>query len=216
MEYLDGLSDAELPRFVLACDFQTFLLTDLDTGEQTAFALADLHKHVQKFGFILGRQRRTFAEQAPVNVKAAELVGHLHDALEASGYKGHRLSVFLTRIVFCLFADDTGIFEPRDLLMDVLERRTAPDGSDTGRLLAELFDVLDTPEEERQTTLDADLARFPHVNGALDRAVDRLYRRRAFSGDRERVEHLFGLYERMAAPLDVKAKGKRRRRRAAS
>ena len=73
MEYLDGLSDAELPRFVLACDFQTFLLTDLDTGEQTAFALADLPRHVQRFGFVLGRQRRTFAEQAPVNITASNI-----------------------------------------------------------------------------------------------------------------------------------------------
>jgi len=110
---------------------------------------------------------RRFKDQDPVNIKAAELVGYLHDLLEASGYTGHRLEIFLVRIVFCLFADDTGIFEPRDILWDMLETRTRPDGSDTGTTLAQLFDVLNTPEDARQSTLDADLARFPYVNGHL-------------------------------------------------
>ncbi len=71
------------------------------------------------------------------------------------------------RIVFCLFADDTGIFEPRDIFLDFIETRTSEDGSDTGSRLAELFQVLNTPEAEHQTTRDEDLARFPYVNGAL-------------------------------------------------
>ncbi|MCU0912448.1 MAG: N-6 DNA methylase, partial [Rhodobacteraceae bacterium] len=167
LDYTHGLPDAEMPRFVLACDFRTFWLTDLDTGEDTRFTLPDLPKHVEKFGFILGRQKVRFKDQDPVNIRAAELVGHLHDALAASGYTGHRLEVFLTRIVFCLFADDTGIFQPRDRMMDWLENRTAPDGSDLGPKLAQFFDVLNTPEDARQTTLDPDLAAFPYINGHL-------------------------------------------------
>ena len=88
---------------------------DLDEDEHATFALKDLPAHVEKFGFILGVQKRTFKDQDPVNIQAAERVGNLHDALEASGYKGHDLEQFLVRIVFCLFADDTGIFEPRDI-----------------------------------------------------------------------------------------------------
>lgn len=167
LAYTHKLSETEMPRFILACDFQTFWLTDLETGEETRFALPDLPKHVEKFGFILGRQRARFKDQDPVNIKAAELVGHLHDALEGSGYTGHKLEVFLTRIVFCLFADDTGIFEPKDTLWDYLENRTAPDGSDLGAKLAQLFDVLNTHPDDRQTILDEDLTRFPHVNGHL-------------------------------------------------
>ena len=68
-----------------------------------------------QFGFILGVQRRTFRDQDPVNVEASELVARLHDALKASGYGGHDLELLLVRTVFCLFADDTGIFEPRDV-----------------------------------------------------------------------------------------------------
>ena len=71
------------------------------------------------------------------------------------------------RVVFCLFADDTGIFEPRDIFFNFIEERTNEDGSDTGSRLAELFQVLDTPETERQNTLDEDLAKFPYVNGDL-------------------------------------------------
>lgn len=172
-EYFDAIKEADRPRFQLLCDFQTFQLLDRDTRETSSFALADLPKHVEKFGFIMGMEKRSFKDQDPVNIKAAELVGRLHDSLEASGYKGHQLEVFLTRIVFCLFADDTGIFEPRDIFLDFLESRTKEDGSDIGPLLAQLFDVLDTPEDQRQTTLDEDLARFPYVNGGLFSATIR-------------------------------------------
>ncbi len=166
-DYVDALPENQRPRYVLVSDFQTFELHDLDERDTAAFALADLHAHVEKFGFILGVQRRTFRDQDPANIKAAELVGLLHDALAASGYQGHDLERFLVRIVFCLFADDTGIFEPRDIFLDFIETRTSEDGSDTGSRLTELFQVLNTPEAERQTTLDEDLARFPYVNGAL-------------------------------------------------
>ena len=123
-EYFDVLPEKDRPRYILVSDFQNFELHDLDEREQITFTLADLPAHVEKFGFILGVQRRTFRDQDPVNVKASELVGRLHDALKASGYDGHDLEVFLVRAVFCLFADGTGIFEPRDIFnAGFLERR---------------------------------------------------------------------------------------------
>ncbi len=169
LSYFPGLKDADLPRYILLSDFATFELYDLDEDESVAFALADLPQHVEKFGFILGVQKRTFRDQDPVNIEASERVGDLHDALAASGYKGHDLEQFLVRIVFCFFADDTGIFEPRDIFLDLLENRTREDGSDLGGWLAQLFQVLNTPEDRRANTLDSDLARFPYVNGDLFR-----------------------------------------------
>ena len=166
-EYFDALPERNRPRYILVSDFQSFELHDLDEGEQASFALAELPAHVEAFGFILGVQRRTFRDQDPVNVEASESMGRLHDALEASGYLGHDLEVFLVRVVFCLFADDTGIFEPRDLFLDLLETRTREDGSDLGPCLARLFQVLNTPVDQRQAKLDEDLARFPYVNGDL-------------------------------------------------
>ena len=166
-EYFDALPERDRPRYILVSDFQTFELHDLDEGEHTSFALAELPAHVEAFGFILGVQRRTFRDQDPVNVEASELMGHLHDALKSSGYSGHDLEVFLVRTVFCLFADDTGIFEPRDIFLDLLETRTREDGSDLGPCLTRLFQVLNTPVNRRQAKLDEDLARFPYVNGDL-------------------------------------------------
>lgn len=167
LEYFPGLKDAELPRFILLSDFQTFELYDLDEDEVLQISLADLPKHVEKFGFIIGVERRQFKDQDPVNIEASELVGKLHDALEDAGYTGHDLEQFLVRLVFCLFADDTGIFEPRDIFVELLETRTREDGSDLGGWLAQLFQVLNTAEDKRPKNLDTDLARFPYVNGSL-------------------------------------------------
>ena len=166
-EYFDALRERDRPRYILVSDFQTFELHDLDERETITFALADLPAHVEAFGFILGVQRRTFRDQDPANIKAAELVGRLHDALADAGHRGHDLERFLVRVVFCMFADDTGVFEPRDIFLDFIETRTGEDGADLGPWLAQLFEVLDTPEDERAATLDVDLARFPFVNGDL-------------------------------------------------
>ncbi len=166
-EHFDALPDRERPRYILVSDFQTFELHDLDEREAVAFPLADLPAHVESFGFILGVQRRTFRDQDPANIEAAELVGRLHEALADAGHRGHDLERFLVRMVFCMFADDTGVFEPRDLFLDFIETRTSDDGADLGPWLAQLFEVLDTPEGERAATLDEDLARFPYVNGGL-------------------------------------------------
>ena len=165
--YFDALPDLDRPRYQLLCDFQTFELLDRDDRENTSFALADLPRHVEKFGFIIGVQRRTFRDQDPVNIKASELIARLHDALKGSGYDGHDLELFLVRTVFCLFADDTGIFEPRDIFLQFIEERTAADGADLGLWLMRLFQVLNTPPNRRQQALDEDLERFPHVNGEL-------------------------------------------------
>ena len=165
--YFDALRENERPRYILVSDFQSFELHDLSERQQTSFALADLPVHADKFGFILGVQRRTFRDQDPVNIRAAELVGRLHDALDAAGYRGHDLERLLVRIVFCLFADDTGIFEPRDIFLEFIETRTSEDGADLGSRLMHLFQVLNTPEADRLATLDEDLAGFPYVNGDL-------------------------------------------------
>jgi len=165
--YFPGLKDSELPRYLLLSDFQTFELFDLDEDDQFVCKISDLPAHVEKFDFIRGVQKRTFRDQDPVNIEASELVGAVHDALQQAGYTGHDLEQFLVRLVFCLFADDTGIFEPRGIFLDLLENRTRTDGSDLGGWLSQLFDVLNTHENQRLKNLDADLAGFPYINGDL-------------------------------------------------
>jgi len=166
-DYFHGLKDSDLPRYVIVSDFARIRLRNLDTGEEVEFPLADLPKNLSLFGFVSGYEIRAYREQDPVNIEAAEKLAELHDALREVGYEGHALEVYLVRILFCMFADDTGIFMPRSALEDFLRDRTGEDGSDLAARLNELFQTLNTPPEKRLKTLDAQLAAFPYVNGRL-------------------------------------------------
>jgi hypothetical protein len=165
-DYFPGLADHELPRFILVCDFGRFRLFDLDTNSVRDFVLAELPDRIELFGFISGWQVRHYEPESPVNRNTAEQMGALHDALSEQGYMGHELEVLLVRLVFCLFAEHTGIFETAGFRA-FLESRTALDGTDLGARLNELFDVLNTPEDARQRNLPDDLRVFPYVNGRL-------------------------------------------------
>lgn len=165
-EYLFALPENERPRYILLSDFQHFILTDLELQEKYEFLLEDLPDKVLLFDFIAGRRQQISKEQDQVNIEAALKMSRLHKALEDSGYKGHALEVFLIRIMFCLFADDTGIFE-QDTLLNYLRDRTSEDGNDLGPKLGQLFEVLDTPKAKRLKNLDEDLAQFEYINGKL-------------------------------------------------
>lgn len=167
VEYLQRVPQHELPKYILVSDFEHFRLTDVEEGKTVSFTLKELPKNVQHFGAIAGYQKRTYKEQDPVNIRAAELMGKLHDRMEAVGYTGHPLEVYLVRVLFCLFADDTGIFEPVGSFDDFIRDRTAEDGSDLAARLSELFYVLNTPKEKRLKNLDEQLNAFPYVNGRL-------------------------------------------------
>ena len=182
MEYIRGLVDSgrekEVPRWLIVSDFKRIALHDLEPEQDPdlphskrvppsiEFPLQDLHKHIRRFAFIPGYKQHKLNPEDPANIEAAELMAHLHDALLAGGFSGHDLRVLLVRLLFCLFSDDTGIFNQKDFQL-LIDNRTKPDGGDTGPLLARLFDVLNTPEDQRQANLDEDLAAFPYINGAL-------------------------------------------------
>ena len=165
--YLHHLKEYELPQLVVVCDFARFRVRILATGETVEFELRHLHKHVKLFGLLAGYKVQDIRAEDPVNIKAAERMGRLHDALKASGYSGHALEVLLVRLLFCLFADDTGIFQPAQAFRDWVEERTAPDGSDLGPRLGQLFQVLNTPEQQRNKNIDEQLGQFAYVNGKL-------------------------------------------------
>ena len=165
-DYFPGLTDKELPRYILVSDFERFRLFDLEENTQQEFKLNELVNNVSLFGFIAGYQKRSYKEQDPVNIEAAELMGKLHDKLKAIGYTGHHLELYLVRLLFCLFADDTNIFE-KGILYDYLDLKTNEDGSDLARAIAELFQILNTAPENRFKNLDESLAAFPYVNGKL-------------------------------------------------
>ena len=165
-DYLPGLKQHELPKYILISDFENFRFYNLDEDTEHHFLLKDLVKNVHLFGFIAGYQKRFYKDEDPVNIEAAERMGRLHDALKEAGYTGHELEKYLVRLLFCLFAEDTSIFEKQDF-QNYIEQQTKEDGSDLGMHLAQLFQVLNTPENRRQKTLDESLAIFPYVNGQL-------------------------------------------------
>ncbi len=165
--YLHNLSERDLPQLVVVCDFARFRVRLLATGETVEFELKHLHKHIKLFGLLAGYKVQDIRSEDPVNIKAAERMGRLHDALKASGYSGHALEVLLVRLLFCLFADDTGIFQPAQSFRDFVEERTAPDGSDLGPRLGQLFQVLNTHESQRSKNIDEQLGQFAYINGRL-------------------------------------------------
>ena len=165
-DYLHGLKQHELPKYILISDFEIFKLYDLEEEKIIEFTLNELVSNVQHFGYLLGYQKKIYKEQDPANIKAAELMGKLHDRLEEIGYEGHPLEVYLVRILFCLFAEDTTIFNKQQF-QDYIEQRTSEDGSDLAAKMQELFQVLNTPRDKRFKNLDEQLADFPYVNGKL-------------------------------------------------
>ncbi|MDD3954648.1 MAG: N-6 DNA methylase, partial [Lentisphaeria bacterium] len=166
LDYFQGLKERDLPKYVIVSDFARIRLYDLEENEQHEFELKDLHKNVRLFGFIAGYQTHKIQAQDPVNIRAAEQMGKLHDRMKDSGYTGHPLEVYLVRLLFCLFAEDTGIFEKQQF-KEYLEERTGEDGADLAYHLSTLFQVLNTPREKRLKNLDEQLAAFPYVNGKL-------------------------------------------------
>jgi len=166
LEYFAGIPERDLPKYVLVSDFARIRLYDLEESQEYEFELKDLHKNVKRFGFIAGYQTHKIQEQDPVNIKAAERMGKLHDLMKSVGYEGRKLEVYLVRLLFCLFAEDTGIFE-RQQFQDYIEQRTNEDGNDLGDRLNTLFHVLNTPNSERLTNLDEHVMAFPYVNGKL-------------------------------------------------
>ena len=182
MAYIRGLKDSgrdkEIPRWIIVTDFARIALHDLEPEQVAAelkgprfqpsveFPLVDLHKHIRHFAFIAGYAQHRLDPEDPANLEATQLMCNLHDALEAGGYSGHELKRFLVRILFCLFAEDTGIFPQKAFELFILDH-TADDGSDLGVRLEQLFRVLNTDVPKRQANLDEDLSEFPYVNGEL-------------------------------------------------
>ncbi len=165
--YFHGLTHDELPRYVIVSDFARIRLVDVE-GEQPTleFDLKDLPRHIERFGFIAGYEPRQQREDVPLNQRAVDTLGELHDLLKADGFTGHRLEVLLVRLLFCLFADDTGIFTPKGAFEDLVSL-SHPDGSNLGAELSRLFGVLNTKTQDRQKSLDERFDAFPYVNGRL-------------------------------------------------
>ena len=156
------------PRFLIATDFHTLAAFDTKRNEATEFPIAELHDHYAFFLPLAGMERTVFQAEVEADVKAAEHMAKLYDLIRANNPTDtpedrHSLNVFLTRLLFCYFAEDTGIFSEQ-LFTQTIDTYTQTDGSDLADSLSELFLTLNT--ESRKKT-KPHLKGFPYVNGGL-------------------------------------------------
>ena len=168
-DYMDALSEDEKPRYIVVSDFARFRIYDLEAPRNTReseFSLSELSNNIQSFPFLTDEEVREYKEEDPINVRAVRAIGKLYDALKESNYDPTPLPQLLTHLVFCFFADDTDIFDPNSLRR-YLEENTKPDGPDIGAHLGLIFDVLNTPEGKRQSTMPDALKALPYVNGGM-------------------------------------------------
>jgi len=165
-EYVFSLPPAQRPPIIIICDFARFRIVDYVLNKSHEFRLEDLADNLERIEAIVSHKTNVATTvQVEADQKAAQLMADLYVQLEKYGYEGHEASVFMVRILFCLFADDTrmwksGIFQ--ELVKDTNEQ-----GSDLGPRLSTFFAVLDTPKDQRKGPQDAFLADFPYVNGGI-------------------------------------------------
>lgn len=165
-QYLTLLPNADRPPYVIVSDFAVIRIINILTNDLFEFPLADLPDEAHRFGAIIdGHHSDATLVEESADRQAAELMGSLYTAFETAGQSGHDTSIFLMRLLFLLFAEDTGLL--RAGAFGELVESSQDDGTGLGAALAELFDVLNTPLKNRLGTLSARLATFPYVNGKL-------------------------------------------------
>lgn len=166
-EYFLSLKEEERPRYIITSDFARIRLYDLSSGGgYRQCKLSELAKKADWFLFLVEGEITDFTEESEADRSAAYAISKLHESLLRANFKGRKLEVLLTRLLFCLFAEDTGIFGENGQFRRLIEG-TRPDGKDLGGAIAELFQVLNTPEDDRQKNLDEALMRFAYINGNL-------------------------------------------------
>ncbi|MDR1084132.1 MAG: class I SAM-dependent DNA methyltransferase [Deltaproteobacteria bacterium] len=166
--YLQHLPSEEIPDLWMVCDFEKIWLIQRSSKKRFEFETRNLRRHIKKFASLAGYMGERIREnQEAANITAAEKMAKLHDELKLHGYVGHDLEVYLVRLLFCLFAEDTNIF-PKDSFSEYIES-SKPDGSDLSSLIFRLFEVLNMPEEvkEKKKLLSKELKPFCYVDGKL-------------------------------------------------
>lgn len=170
--YITELPLSQHPRWVVTCNFQKFCVYDMErpNGEPQEILLKDLEKEYYRLSFLVDTGNEHLRKEMEVSIKAGEIVGLLYDAL-LKQYKDSNnedslksLNILCVRLVFCLYAEDAGIFGKHDMFLDYLRQY---DASKMRKALIELFEVLNTKHEDRDPYLEDDLKAFPYVNGGL-------------------------------------------------
>ena len=173
-QYSQKLPLSEKARYIIVSNFETFRIHDLDKqgfeSNYEEIKLCDLEKECHRFGFIIDKNKQMLQREMEISLKAGELVGKLYDAIKKQYNNPENpdtlkaLNILCVRLVFCLYAEDAGIFGTHEMFGQYLAKFPA---SEVRKKLIELFEVLDTKPEDRDPYMDDDLATFPYVNGGL-------------------------------------------------
>ncbi len=170
--YSANLPYSQRPRYIITCNFWSFLIYDMENphGEPEELLLKNLSKEYYRLNFIINAEDKHIKREEDISIKAGELVGRLYNALLNQYIKPDSinalksLNMLCVRLVFCLYAEDAGIFGKRDMFHDYLQ--SIPKNK-VRKAIIDLFKTLDTKEEDRDPYLEDDLKIFPYVNGGL-------------------------------------------------
>jgi len=187
LEYYYAIEEEIRPKFILVCDFNVFELYNMDGASEapTRFTLKEFPTRIRVFDVFLGIETKWKpAGNDDLNIQAAYKMAKLHDKMAALGYSGHELEVYLVRLMFCLFAEDTEIFGS-GFFYDYIQG-CKEDGSDLGSRISVLFEVLDMPPEVRakKPMLSAELKKFQYINGSL---FEEVLHRSDFDGEMRKI-----------------------------
>ena len=164
--YWLSLAPGYRPKTIIVSDFLNFRLIDVALNRTHDFPLSKLPENIHRFEAIIsGNRTRISEEEITVDQVAAKLMANLYLELEDHGFEGHETSIFLIRILFLLFGDDTGMWAKNTFLKLVMG--TKEDGTDVGSKFDMLFEVLNTPEDKRPKGLGEEFKPFPYVNGGI-------------------------------------------------
>ena len=170
--YSANLAYSKRPRWIVTCNFREFYVYDMEqpNSEAIVIALADLDKEFYRLEFLVDKTNEHLEREMQISMQAGEIVGDIYDTLlkqyinPESPESLHAINQLIVRLVFCLYAEDAGIFGHKSMFHDYLVQFTS---KQMRKALIELFEVLDTPIEDRDPYLDDDLAAFPYVNGGM-------------------------------------------------
>ena len=170
--YAAELPYSKRPRWIVTCNFREFWVYDMEqpNGEPQKILLENLEKEYYRLQFLVDEGNEHIKQEQKVSEEAGKLVGLIYDALLAQYHEPENpetlrsLNILCVRLVFCLYAEDAGLFSSRTAFHDFLAQYPA---KDIRRALKDLFEILDTPEDQRDPYLEDVLKAFPYVNGGL-------------------------------------------------
>lgn len=166
-DYLPNLKNDEVPRYIIICDFNTFVYEDLETQITTEFNITDLPNKIDLFHFFTGFDKTIELNEVEVSRKATDILTKLYKTLQQDNYDDESAMTLIIRLMFCLFAEDTEIFYKKNAFYELILNHSKEDGSDLGSLISDLFDTLNTPKDKRSNNLPSHFKPFGYVNGTL-------------------------------------------------